>query len=410
MVNKLVERARVPMRILIVGFEPEIDKIVGLLEEKYLSSQEDIVETCLWHDSVSLNSLLVEKEVQYDWYIVAAHDRVSSSSVCKILQFAFQIPAEKIIDYQLFYEATMPFLRADRMLAIPGKNYEGIILGISHAQVGIIPELLDGDYVNLAFSSQDLFYNYKTLEYCLKTYPEKFVGLKHIIIDMFDYTYFNYDVSRSKTFYEYIGWGGYSEDQHNYSMNKNYDCDLDIVQRMILDKLFEGVTDAKLDFWEDLFGDVHEKDLYNGYVISGCIAMRNRIVTDDDVNEYKVEVPIVSKRFEDTIEENKEIFNQLINLARSVNPGMRITCILLPRYAKAQEKSAVAYENWEKEFYTTVNQAVEEFGIEFFDFKKHEIASRKELFHDVAHFNYAGAIMFSKLLSNTLRNNTIDTV
>ena len=40
-------------------------------------------------------------------------------------------------------------------------NINGLVFGISYAQAGIIPKLIDKDVYNLALGSQDLFYNYQ---------------------------------------------------------------------------------------------------------------------------------------------------------------------------------------------------------------------------------------------------------
>lgn len=77
-------------------------------------------------------------------------------------------------------------------------HYNGMVLEISHAEVGILPKALNGDFCNLAVSSQDIYYNMKTLKYCIDNYPNKIQDLQYLIFEMYDYTYFNYDVSLSK--------------------------------------------------------------------------------------------------------------------------------------------------------------------------------------------------------------------
>ena len=71
-------------------------------------------------------------------------------------------------------KAYIPAMRADRVMTNPlYAEYEGLILGISHAEVGIAANRMTGNWANLAVSSQDIFYNYKTLEYCIGKYWEK---------------------------------------------------------------------------------------------------------------------------------------------------------------------------------------------------------------------------------------------
>lgn len=75
---------------------------------------------------------------------------------------------------------------------------EGMMLGISHACVEIISRCLQRDFCKLARSLQDLFYNLKAFEYYVKNYPKKISDLRYLVLEIYDYTYFDYDVSKSK--------------------------------------------------------------------------------------------------------------------------------------------------------------------------------------------------------------------
>lgn len=394
------------MRILFIGHEKEINSALGMISDKYIYSEEDVIETCIWNDAVSVYKLIVHNETVYDWYIVIGSQEKQSEEICYLLTTAFNISSEKIIDYYLFYNTTKPFMHIDTMLGIPNTHYDGLVLGISHAEVGIIPELLNGSYVNLSVSSQDIFFNYKSLEYCMAKFPEKIKGLNHLIIDLFDYTYFNYDISKSRMYVPYLGWGGFNKDKHNFDLNKNYNYKFEDIVNALLEERYKGITDSKIDFWADLFGDIHNKDYYKGYTVPDRISFRNRVVTDKDVEEYKVETPIVVKHFSETIEENIQLFIKLIELARTINPDIRISCILLPRYAKAQEKAEYIYSKWREEFYEIIKSVRDKYEFEFIDFKKSEIANHPEYFYDISHLNYAGAMVFSKILADTLQLNS----
>lgn len=390
------------MNILVIGYEHTIYEVQSMISEKYYSSTTDCIETCLWNDSQMINQLLVSKVCIYDWYIVAAGSTELSQQICNTINSVFEIPSSKIINYSSFYNATIPYMRVDKRMK-PVAYCDGIILGISHAEVGIIPELLPGSFVNLAVSSQDLYYNLKTLEHCIEQYPEKIKHIKHLIIDLFDYTYFNYDVSRSKTFFTYIRYEGFNKDPHNYCVNKNFNVDYDSFLKYILSQNYEGITKEKLELWFDIFEDVHEKNNYKDYTVSDFINNRNNIVTEKDVESYKADTSIVINRYEDTIEENIEIFYQILETAKKINPSINITCLLLPRYIKAQAKADVLYAPWKQEFYRIIDSAKEKYDFNFIDLKDIELASQSSCFHDVSHLNYAGAIVFSNYLSKLIQ-------
>lgn len=392
------------MNILIIGYAESIDKMLTMLSEKYFESEEDVVEVCDWCNSREITELLADAE-RYDCYVVAAYNRASSGEICTILNRAYGISNEKILNYHDMYDITMPFMKVDRMMMGQNRNFKGMILGISHSEVGIVPELFDEPFVNLSVSSQDLYYNLKTLEYCIKNYPERILGLKYLIIDMFDYTYFNYDVSKSKTIVTYISAHGFINCEHNFALNKNYDIDYHDFLPYVLSRYYEGISESKIDTFKKLFGDIHEKDNYKGFSVSEQLCERNRIVTEDDVINYVVDKSIVKNRYEDTIHENVSIFHKIIEMVKAINPDIRIICMLMPRYAKAQEKAAEAYKDWKKEFYEIIETAQQKYDFEFWDMKEIPISQRTEYYMDISHFNYAGALAFTKMLNELIYGN-----
>ena len=103
-------------------------------------------------------------------------------------------PAEKVLDGWRIYRSFYPKEKYARILSNPqiGK-LDGIVLGISHAEEGIRSSLLPGRAANFASSSQDLYFNYFTAQKIWEEYPDKVSDLKYVVIDMFDYTYFNFE-------------------------------------------------------------------------------------------------------------------------------------------------------------------------------------------------------------------------
>ena len=83
-------------------------------------------------------------------------------------------------------------------------SYDGVILGLSNVEVGVIPSQFKAAFCNLAVSSQDIYYNLKTLEYCYENYYEKLKNLKYAIVDLHDYNYFNFDTSLSNSAVKYL--------------------------------------------------------------------------------------------------------------------------------------------------------------------------------------------------------------
>lgn len=262
----------------------------------------------------------------------------------------------------------VPSGRHVRSMMVNGeRNIDGIILGISHAEVGIIPEQLSGGcFVNLALSSQDIYYNYATLRYCCVHHAERLRRMSMLMLDLFDYTYFNYDVSLSREIRPYLTYGGI-EAPHNYTANKNYTLP-----------------------WDELVRQARAVQL--------APQNRNRIVRDADVEKFPFFSALRTKRFEATVQENIAVFHELLNLARSTNPSMRIVCLILPRFYKTRERLAEVLDRWRDEYLDIIGDARERYGFEFLDYTDHMISTRRELYYDSAHLNAAGAAAFTDLL------------
>lgn len=380
-------------KVLVIGIDYNIQKVLDyiLLDE---------VDILYWDDYENVSYFWEHGTDMYTTIIIAIDDRKVSDEIYEMLVSVMGVDDNKIIDFYRFYKVTIPYMRVDKMMSIPNRHYDGMVLGISHAEVGIIPEILGENFVNLAVSSQDLYYNYKTLEYCAEKYHDKISELKYLIIDMYDYTYFNYDVSKSNTILAYYSGRGFNLDKHNFDKNKNISYTYEEGMLYLLNREYKHVDTNKMHTWEQLFGDIHNQDGYKNYGVAENIKIRNSIVTDEDVDQYKVDTPIVMKRFEETIQENIKIFDDLLNLAYKINPDIKIFCVLMPRYHKIQEKSQALYSSWKDEFSEIMREFKDKYKFEYLDMKEDEISLHREYFKDVSHLNYLGAIAYSKKLAS----------
>ena len=110
------------------------------------------------------------------------------------------------------------------MRSLGGDSIEGMILGNSFVRFGYIEDKNIFPTINLAVPSQDLFYNSRVFDMCVTNYKQRMRNLKFIIIDLYDYNYFNGDISKGKGLYDYFMWGGIVE-EHNYYEKHNIDFD-----------------------------------------------------------------------------------------------------------------------------------------------------------------------------------------
>lgn len=385
------------MNILLIGDEANITKVANTMHQEY------VADVLLWSDCVGVNELL-EGNIHnsYDVIIVCADDAEMRETIYDTLTIYLNISPDRIIDFYKLYMATIPMMNVDAWMMKRDANYEGLIFGISHAEVGIAPKLLPYSFANLAVGSQDLYYNFKTFEYCINKYQDRIVNLKHVIIDLFDYTYFNYDVSMSKEVLNYIIYGGYNLDKHNFDLNKNVNYTFDDAIYYVMGRRYERVNDANSKLWAEIFGNIHDNDGYSDYTKSDRLYTRNRIVDDTMTEEYYANRPISRKRFDATIAENKEIFVSFLKRIKEFNSKIEITCLLMPKHRKTYEKAAELNANWKNEFMTIINEAQQKVDFDFWDFTEDEISLHAEYYFDAAHLNYLGAMEFTKKINEKI--------
>ncbi len=267
-------------------------------------------------------------------FFLVLEDKHQSSFIRQMLTFE-GFSDSQIIDFYSVFNALSPLMVVEKLLENPiKKDYKAIVLGISHAQADIVPEAMDVDTVNFAISSQDLYYNYKTLEYALHKYPDRFTGLEYLIIDMYHYNYFNVDLSRGKRTYEYLKWGGYNKDEHNFVLNKNFDCNFSQLNDFVLHERYEGIEREAINCWQSVFSPknpIIHAQLYNR---DRYFHNRNNIISDEIIDRFYYNPANVKKRFEDTIKENVGCFSNILKMAREFNPKIEIAVCLLPIYCE----------------------------------------------------------------------------
>lgn len=218
------------MNILVIGEKLFTDYALQALDDT-----AHMVDVYYWDGTFGPELFMDSGINDYDCIVVMFNDDKLSADITSMIEKIVTNENCTVFNYILWHKAMLPAMRADLVMSNPlDCSYDGLIMGLSHAEVGILADRLQGNYANLAVSSQDIYYNYKTLEYCIDKYWEKIKNLKHIIIDMYDYEYFNFDTSLAKNIYRYFLWGGYNLDGHNMTRNKIYTNSLEEVRNYLL--------------------------------------------------------------------------------------------------------------------------------------------------------------------------------
>ncbi|SCY05402.1 hypothetical protein SAMN02910292_00723 [Lachnospiraceae bacterium XBB2008] len=340
-----------------------------------------------------------------DIVIIAIND----SDTVKLIKTVLDdhgVPAGCVIDFYKFFYAMIPFMRADRVMNDPGfPGYEGVILGLSHAEFGILADNLSVPMANLSVSSQDLYYNLQTFKYVMNKYSDRFSALNYLILDMYNYNYFNYDLSLSKIVapYWYYG-GGYNIDDHNYPDNKNFEYTLENIRDAIDKKLLSGITDDHIYLWTEFFDmECNHESRHEYYVNYPGIHKRSQMINEDIIRDFNYTPSNVVKRFESTIEENVRIFDEMLSYAREVNPDVKIYVLLMPVNAEAWEFGGKKeYLKWKPEFESIISRAKEKNDFFYLDMMDSELSHDTKSWYDTEHLNYYGAIQFTELLNSLL--------
>jgi len=390
--------------VLIVGNIKDSELCVKQLQKNGVAvtfAKEFLYSEECQYETVSLFSVT---ENQFDLFVVT--DR-SSNLVIDMLKTEIGIKNEKIISFWQLYKASLPTRVCDRIMLNPSHStYDGVILGFSNVEVGIIPSQLKADFCNLAISSQDIFYNLKTLEYCYENYYEKLKNLKYAIVDLHDYNYFNFDTSKSVSAVKYLGFGGYDLDEHNFAKNKNYDGEYSAYVERIENLKFDGLNEVNVAQWSVNFPDVHELDNFAGFCsMFGDLSIRKSIVTDQHIESYGYDRASAVKVFEETVKENVGYLENLLQLLLKINPEMKIYLTVLPKFVEVETRDAQHILKHKNLFYEIIEKLGQKFDFEFLDFKKiSDIMYNRNYFFDANHLNYYGAMRLTEELNNIIFN------
>ena len=330
------------------------------------------------------------KNIDYDKLIITIQNKDVIGQVIEKLVSA-GINQKKIIPFFLYAETQLYKIK----LCKSAQMYEGIILGNSHAKFGFPEKYFTDRVINLASPSQDIYYNHFILKKCLSKYKENFKKLKYIVIDLYDYNYFNIDVSRSKVFGDYIRCGGVIA-PHNFSENMNF-------SKPFLEFLSEDLKIIKSDninpIMKELFRNKGNLSLYMNNEIWKVLSKEKEIL------QQVIESKALLKRYDETIQENIFYLEEMIKNIYVYNPKVKIIVTLLPRYISMEKQMENRIKQWKKEFEDIIYYLKEKYNLYYFDFKNRvEISTNSNFYYDGGHLNERGGICMVSILDNEIKN------
>lgn len=330
----------------------------------------------------------------FDYLIIAISNIEIGQEVKRELKDKYNVKEDKIIVFSVYYNRLLS-QKIDKVFLNRNHEIENVVLGISHAVCGINVSYMR-NCINLAVRSQDLYYNKFSFDLlCQRTDP---LRIKNVIIDMYDYNYFNYDVSMLKNCVSnYYTSGGICISEHNFKLNKWFDYSFD---SMLKRNNINALSSSEKDFISLLF-DVRKwvEEDYSGY----DEIYKNRISKNAPLPSKKFVNGIIKDRYTNTISENISVFWKLCNEISINAPNANIILVLIPRFCTMEYALEPHLREWKEEFYETIALYQSEFNYRFIDYKSNaNISNNSYFYNDVNHLNDIGSKAFTSLLLNDL--------
>lgn len=313
----------------------------------------------------------------------------------KLMNLLFSI-SEKIYYSNYDYNYLMESLQQSSSSEI-----ETIIVGNSYPLTGIDVNVLNSKSVNLALSSQDLYYSYKLAETAIKNN----FNIKKCIIGA-GYYLVNHDLSKSKNedavyrvknvYYPIL------RDKHN-SENVE-EVEKTNISEVLNDEIISFIFD--LNFLEEYFKNLIYRS-NDGYFNENFTREMNSImknITLSDIDEEekwkfgKIRANQHNKlsKNTETSKEYSSIFNKFMNFLRE-NDVEPIVVV----FPNTKYYSEYLNEIYEKEFYKIISNKKEYRGLKLIDFSKQDLFSEED-FIDFDHMSKNGAVKLTRELNKLI--------
>lgn len=364
---------------------------VEILKEYSIRSIEDI-------ETLDLNSIAERDGEVYIGF--AVYTREMKAKLLEII-LSCGINKNYVLDIYKAYMAGYSKNRFQRVMNCKlNQKLDGLILGISHGMVGIVEDKMPGNVCNLCYSSQDIYFNYLTLKKCYEQYYYEIKDLKYVVIDMFDYFYFNFDTILSGAFDRFVEISGFlCEERTPWNKEQSVQQINEVLSGGIWQ---EGKTAWEQKLFSEFFPFARERDCG----VYKDITLYDEKLEDNAILKYK-DNPIIHavqmKIFHHTIQFQVDNMVKLFLLLKKIQPQIRIFLVLLPKYKVVEDFEKSLNRTWKTFFMNIIGELKKDFSFELLDFKDYEeISAHKENYRDLTHLGLDGAAKFTEHLSDLL--------
>jgi len=336
--------------VTIIGYIKNEEKDSGINLKDYVRLNITDIQRIQYDYIVLTDALEEDNNKAYDFLINLGIDR---NKIFSILKLNIQIPLEGF-NYRL-----SEFITKNRI--------ELIVTGLSYAEVGINTKFLDKESINFALSSQDLYYDYKILEYILACSSVK-DHIKYVLINMAYYS-FDFDLSRTFERARVHRYYPFIKDTHNYKDH-------------ILIRLLNRKHNTQWSCEEYI-------NIFN---------LKQNMVADEKCYDKGRKYAIYHSKMDhaEIRKENLLIFDNTLKLLREKN--IKPIIIIFPTseyYYKHYDKKKI------NEFYKNIKPFKDQYQFLFLDYFDSQLFTMND-FWDDSHLNYSGSKKLTELIQNEI--------
>lgn len=374
-------------KIVIWGNGSTAEKVISLLKKEneiYAITSSFIQDIEKWKEYRYINYKELDYK-EFDIILIASQyaDEIEEMIINEFGNKVYYISYHEIIN-SILYTKLDDFIYDDL-------NYNGLVLGMSYAEYGIYTPYFKGNYYNLATPAQDLYYDYKVLEFIESNYKKKFKNIKHIILDL-PYYFLHNNLSMRRVFIEHEHYKKYV-----HRLNDINQCsDFKIIRIREFFLKFKTLFDIN-----KLLNECNKSEFEKTFIQGSFRNIDSQFVYNQDLGDIKIEdeikiIKTFQKEYPNTKLENMKLFDMIVQLCK--NNHIKLSIITFPNLLRLNPN---IYSKRKKEFYKYINKYLSNYEfIKFYDL--FEFPLEYKYFGDIAHLNQTGGRYITKLLINKI--------
>ncbi|WP_202708673.1 tetratricopeptide repeat protein [Sporosalibacterium faouarense] len=355
--NKRIEKFRLSFKtkVILVGNKDQVNEVREEFDHDF------VIVRCIdfLNSEIKATDINFRKELKnldFDYIVLLSKEDEEIQRHKEILN-RVGILEKKIFEYHKFnFNFVIEGFDYKLLQSLKNDKVELITTGLSYAEVGVDGKFLERNSINIALSSQDLFYDFEFFKF---VYNFKYIkeNLKYAIINL---GYYSFDYDLSRTFER-------TRIHRYYPLLKtthNYDNELGI---RLINKMYHREVSSKAYLSSRIFKS-------NKVLDSSCSEKGKKYAMyHSRMNRPKI------------VNENKKIFDEFINFL--INNNVKPIILVCP---VSQYYYKYSSSDLKGRFYKIINEFKRRYDFQIIDLFKSSMFNDED-FWDDSHLNNEGA-------------------